>query len=88
MDCMPGRDLLFGRISRERTRQDEEWGGAEHDDSHNHQDWVIFISKQIGLALAYRSNDFESRMIKVAALAIAAIESSRRKEECSADQSG
>ena len=50
MDCMAERDLLFGEITRERASQDEEWGGAEHDDSHEHGDWVRFIEKQCRLA--------------------------------------
>lgn len=78
---MAERDLLFGKISRERARQDEEWGGADHDDSHERSDWVGFIEKQCRLARTASErpiDDYESRMVKIAALAIAAIESSRR----------
>lgn len=86
MSCTTERDLLFGEISRERDRQDRIWGGVEHDDSHSRQDWLSFIHKQGRLAeqawspsAVAEKEFFESRMVKIAALAIAAIESSRRK---------
>lgn len=80
-DCNADRDLIFGEISGERARQDEQWGGSIHDDSHDLFDWCEYIRKQnnraIGAALTPIA--FEERMVKVAALAIAAIESSRRQ---------
>ena len=68
-------------ITEERIRQSEEWGGAAHDDSHGPHDWVGYIGKQNQVAFAAfvgKNNDakeWRSRMVKVAALAIAAIES-------------
>lgn len=83
MSCDAERDLLFGQISRERVRQDEEWGGAEHDDEHEPLDWVRFIRKQCGIIANPPETGivggYESRMVKIAALAIAAIESYRRR---------
>lgn len=79
-ECMAQRDLLFGEISRERTAQDEQWGGAIHDDSHEPWEWCNCIAKQNRLARdADEVEEYESRLVKVAALAIAAIESSRRQ---------
>lgn len=79
------RMMLFSEISRERARQDEEWGGSVHDDSHELFEWFYYITKQIRLAkeepyeMTSGQINFEERMVKVAALAIAAIESSRRQ---------
>ena len=77
-----GHEQVFDEISRERASQDEEWGGADHDDSHERTDWVKFIEKQCRLARTAKDrplDDYESRMVKIAALAVAAIESSRRE---------
>lgn len=83
MSCMAERDLLFGEISRERARQDEEWGGPEHDDGHEPLDWARFIRKQCRIIENPPEGGivggYESRMIKIAALALAAIESHRRR---------
>lgn len=80
-DCMLERDLLFGEISRERAAQDEQWGGKTHDDSHERFEWLDWIHKQESRAFDVfdKPAAFESRMVKIAALAIAAIESSRRQ---------
>lgn len=85
-ECNAERDLIFGEITRERASQDEEWGGATHDDSHERYEWAVFIRKQnnLGEQAAYystKAEEFESRMVKVAALALAAIESSRRQRD-------
>lgn len=73
-------------IKAERARQDEEWGGPGHDDGHPITSWWSFIDKQMHLAWydIYRSGiegwDREGvgivrdRLVKVAALAVAAIE--------------
>lgn len=78
-------DEIFALISRERAIQDEEWGGAEHDDSHERLDWINFIEKQCRIIRMgerpYQLDDYESRLVKIAAIAIAAIESDRRLHE-------
>jgi hypothetical protein len=84
MSCIDERDLLFGEISQERVRQDEEWGGADHDDEHEPLDWVRFIRKQCRIIENPPESGivggYESRMIKIAALALAAVESHRRRK--------
>ena len=67
-------------IAVERKAQDEQWGGQKHDDAHDPRDWVHFINKQTLSAYYeyFNPRAYESRMVKIAALAIAAIESSRR----------
>lgn len=74
---------LVKEIAGERQEQDKTWGGPEHDDKHCRSDWINFIIRHLGLAVddgtADVSQRFRKQMIRVAALAIAAIESSDRK---------
>ncbi len=81
---MTTKAVIIEEILVERTRQDEKWGGAEHDDNHNPEDWCNYIiayatwSKQMA---DYNSFDkYRRRMIQVAALAVAACESLDRRE--------
>lgn len=73
-------DTVFDEVRAERVRQDRQWGGAAHDDIHDRLEWCRYIDKQILFAIRHDSDpvEFENRMIKAAALAVAAIESSRR----------
>lgn len=72
-------------ISTERLAQDKQWGGAEHDDQHRSADWATYVSKQTKPIREMSSfspasaEEFEERMVKVAALAIAAIQSNCRR---------
>jgi hypothetical protein len=77
-------------IRRERLRQDAQWGGEEHDDNHEYDAWVGFIDDQVAKArndIETRSGaegnvgEFEvrDRLVKIAALAIAGINSIDRK---------
>lgn len=71
-------------VKAERERQDERWGGPEHDDRHDVSDWCHFIQRQI-MDVQYndtKANDDETydavvrkNFIKIAALAVAAVES-------------
>lgn len=73
-------EQLIKEIVLERVSQDQQWGGADHDDFHNQHNWCEYISYQLDyVADNLTPEAFEQRMIKVAALAVAAIESSRRK---------
>ena len=67
---------VYGTIRKERARQDAEWGGPGHDDQHNSHDWVAFITKHAGMAVMwpFRPSVFRYQMVRVAALAVAAIE--------------
>jgi hypothetical protein len=76
-------------VACERLRQDAKWGGVEHDDLHDPADFVHFVNKQVRAAReATRASEppvkpaeFRERMVKVAALAVAAIQSHDRKQE-------
>ena len=87
---------FFSKVSIERMEQDKEWGGQEHDDQHVYPDWLRFIRHQLGSIMiipggkpdfnaAMREPNnllaFERRMVKVAALAMAAVQSARRKAQ-------
>lgn len=69
---------ILSEVGTERVLQDRQWGGPDHDDHHTKNEWRWFIVKQMGEPTV-SSEDFEHRMIKAAALAVAAVESSRRK---------
>lgn len=77
-----GRDGLGGVLATVRSYravQDEEHGGPSHDDTHNADDWKRFIDKFNHRArFAVRAEDRERDLFHVAALAVAAIQSSRR----------
>lgn len=66
---------IIAEIADERGRQDKKWGGPQRDDGHLETDWIEYISEH-----AHRAERgiFRKQMIRVAALAIAAIESHDR----------
>lgn len=66
---------IFDEINEERKRQDEQWGGPSHDRAHSMYDWTTYIEKQLTRVKVPQS-EFRERMIKIAALAVAAIEAS------------
>ncbi len=79
-----GLRYVISDVKEERRRQDEKWGGPEHDDAHERRDFVRFTREHLDdarNALA-RNDDFaewRKEMVRVAALAIAAIESHDRR---------
>lgn len=75
------RLIAFRDISAERNRQDEQWGGPANDDAHSVIDWQNCIHKQIR-QLANEAERRE-RLVKIAALAIAAVESHDRIRDSS-----
>ncbi len=75
-------DGIITAILDERKKQDRTWGGPANDDKHTGFDWVALITKQLGEAVdsAFRGDapGYSFAMVRVAALAVAAIESVRR----------
>ncbi len=71
----------IGDIVAERQRQDAQWGGPEHDDKNTPNDWRGFIAEQLKKQSHSFVNpnpnftEYRERMIKVSALALAAVES-------------
>ncbi len=74
-------------IARERDAQDRQWGGVEHDDKNRPWDWLTYISKHIGKAVVYPPDSkqalvvFRRELVKVASLAVAAIQAIDRRLE-------
>lgn len=85
---------IFNEISKERRRQDEKWGGPKHDDEHSTADFCRWIKNYAGWAdqmADMRSFDkARNRLVQIAALAVAAIESIDRIQSrwARADDSG
>lgn len=69
---------VYQKILAERDRQIVQWGGADHDDSHQYTDWFSYIEHQVDLVRKQNINS-NSRLVKIAALAIAGLESAERK---------
>lgn len=75
---------VLASVSMERQRQDEKWGGAEHDDHHTTAEFVQLIEDYAGWARVMAGMNSpekaRNRLIQVAALAVAAVESLDRKQ--------
>lgn len=75
---------VIDEVVAERQRQDEKWGGAEHDDSHDTTVFVQLIEDYAGWArvMAGMQNGIKARrrLVQVAALAVAAVESIDRRD--------
>ena len=79
---------IFTAVLVERLRQDEQWGGPEHDDTHLASDWLNFIqyqwskaAKQVppsGIIPSENVVAYRERLIKVMALSAAALQSLNR----------
>lgn len=82
------KQAVLTDIIAERGRQDAQWGGPPHDDDHSPDEWLEFIEHQVDAAHALigaGSEDengepngdarYRQRLVKIAALAVAAIES-------------
>jgi hypothetical protein len=71
---------IFDEVLAERDYQDQKWGGAQHDDNEeNEQNWQRYITEYANAQGRADGRPFRTRMVKVAALAFAAIESYDRK---------
>lgn len=89
VSMMQGTDRAMMSVIAERLAQNEQWGGPEHDDTHTGDDWLSFIGKQQLTAVNETLSDnglevmdpegYRARLVKIAALAFAAIESHDRK---------
>ncbi|BBO80189.1 hypothetical protein DSCO28_07550 [Desulfosarcina ovata subsp. sediminis] len=73
---------VWADVRNERIRQDQKNGGVEHDDNHFPAEWCELINAYATWAKTMESFDnlekYRRRMIQVAALAIAAVESHDR----------
>jgi hypothetical protein len=72
------RSTVLADVCAERDAQDAKWGGSDHDDEHMPGDWIRFIREHTARADATRGPAFREQLVRVAALAVAAIESGDR----------
>ena len=71
--------LALSNILQERIRQDQQWGGQSHDDTHNMDDWFKYILYQLDRSRYEPDTETKRyRLVKIAALALAAVESTDR----------
>lgn len=71
---------VYADIFAERMAQDRKWGGPKHDDAHDVSEWVVFIQEKLDRAEeADDDAGYRRRMVQVAALAVAAVESLDRQ---------
>jgi len=77
---------IIKEVIAERARQDEKWGGPEHDDKHTVWDFFRFMEAKINTVHMEFHNarnkepvTAKRRLFQIAALAFAAIESIDRK---------
>lgn len=78
------RGAVYYEIDRERERQDTQWGGPSHDDEWDERDWETTIQKHVRRltgGLGQPLDDYRSRLVKIAALAVAAVEAHDRRVE-------
>ena len=83
-DLMAHREDIWFDVRRELELQWKRYGGPDHDDTHSRRDWVSLICGRLGKADRHADEiataGYISAMIEVAALAIAAIESTERMD--------
>lgn len=67
---------IFNVIEKEREYQDKKWG-TKFDDKNTPNDWVAYMTNYLGksVTLPWNEETFKKNIIKVAALAVAALES-------------
>ena len=74
-------ERVIATVQSERLRQREDWGDR-HDDGHSAGDWTRFLVRHLGRAeQAIEDRDaatYRRQMVRVAALAVAAVEAHDR----------
>ncbi|SAL01622.1 hypothetical protein AWB80_08168 [Caballeronia pedi] len=91
LDGTPAAPSALADVLAERKRQDEQWGGQDVDDTRRPAHWIAYIAKQVnkadrawiehhrGEVAELDIAEIRERLVKTAALAVAAIESIDRK---------
>ena len=72
---MVNRSEIFEAINSEREYQNQRWGNS-FDEKNTPNDWVAYIAKYLGqsVTMPYSDPTFRQQMLKVASLAVAALE--------------
>lgn len=69
---------IYDEIKAERTQQDAKYGGPSHDDTHVTEDWTRYIHEHAARTVSSDDEKVRRQLIRVAALAVAAVESMDR----------
>jgi hypothetical protein len=79
---MSTKSTITTEIIAERAKQEQMWGN-ENDDAHSEEAWSAIITHELGQACFHEDNSatFRKQMIKVAAVAVAAIEAIDRAKD-------
>jgi hypothetical protein len=73
-------DAVLAEVATERGAQDAQWGGPEHDDGHDWHEWADLIHNRASRAdEAGTASECRLEMVRVAALAVAAVQSLDRE---------
>jgi hypothetical protein len=82
-DVRDPQEAVLAEIVLERMAQDAEHGGPAADDEHDCNEWLVIALRHLGLAAndeaAVDPGRFRRQMIRVSAVALAAVESFDRK---------
>lgn len=74
---------VYDDVVQEREYQDAKWGGPEHDDTHTSKEFLDFIDRKIRRAnhewFIQQDKEVRKKLIQIAALAVAAVESIDRQ---------
>jgi hypothetical protein len=89
LKSLPAVRRVLADVEWERDKQNQQWGGNEHDDLHGPRDWAAFITEHLGKALdeaererePERHSRYRRRLVEVAAVAVAAVETYDRAVE-------
>lgn len=65
------------QVLEERRRQDAQWGGEQHDDEHTRREWTELLAEHVDRSRRVKTDreGWRARVVVVAALALAALES-------------
>lgn len=99
-DYLPPCSASFTNIASavyvRRVEQDRRWGGPVHDDGHGILDWTLFISHQVRQITHHPRKCTDEvfwtfcvdRLLDIAALCVAAIETLQRKHQAAYGERG
>lgn len=73
------QETILNEIRQERKYQDQKWSGSSFDDTHSEADWLQWLNEYANGTGRAAGRAFRERMVKTAALAVAAIEAMDRK---------
>lgn len=77
----PAGSTVYDEILAERDRQDAKWGGPTHDDAYSQENWLNYIaSHNVRAAMSENPFVYRKQLVRIAALAVAAVESCDRKK--------